>query len=104
MAHNHPIADDASLLHRKVMALRTDEAVDFDEAAGVDERLDPLARRQSSSSALLGVPCLTAAHQRHAVQFVESIHSEPFLARSRYDFLTIDLTPRFGCVDPTAIR
>src|SRR5690606_1560454 len=66
--------------------------------------LDPLARRQSSSGALLGVPCLTAAHQRHAVQFVESIHSEPFLARSRYDFLTIDLTPRFGCVDPTAIR
>src|SRR6185503_8849811 len=60
-AGDHAVARDPLLLHPEVGAAMGDELVDLGERAGVEEHVDPLARRELSGLVLLVDPGFSAA-------------------------------------------
>ena len=74
VAGDDAVAEDLLLLHAEVGAAVRDEAVELDEAAGVEQEVDALARGQLAGLVLLLDAGLAAAEERLRVQVVEALH------------------------------
>src|SRR5207249_9287740 len=57
---DHAVSEDLPLLHAEVGAAMRLELVDLDERAGIEQHVDPLARRELARFVLLADPLLAA--------------------------------------------
>ena len=65
------VAEHLLLLHVEVGAAMRDEAVDLDEASGIEQEIDALARRQLARRVLPVDAVLAAAFERLGVERIE---------------------------------
>jgi hypothetical protein len=73
VAGDHPVTRNNLVGHAEVAAAVGDEFVDFLECAGVEEQVDPLARRQLAGGVLLVEPILSPAENGAALAIRENV-------------------------------
>jgi hypothetical protein len=71
LPRDHAVARDDLLVHAEVAAPVRDELVDFLEAAGIEQQVDPLARRELARFVLAAQPVLAASELRAALEVLE---------------------------------
>ena len=73
MAGDDAVAGNDLLVHAEIAAAVGDELVDFFEGAGIEQEIDPLARRQLSRIVLALLARLAASQFGEAFEVCQSV-------------------------------